>query len=491
MRIKNFSDAKSILFENLTVKQTLFKNTFWMAVAQVIDKFLRLVLLIYVARILGATEYGKFAFSLAFVTLFLVFFGLGINQIITRDFAQDKEKEREFSALLSLKVILGLVTVLVIWLGSFFITGDPMVQKIILILATFIFFETFCNTIYSFFQARQKMEYHSWTQILENVLITGLGLLVIFNFPSIENLAYSYLFSILIVFMVVLAILHFKIQPISIVWDMNVWNRFLKLSWPLALVAAFYYIHNHIDSVMMGYFGQITQTGWYNAAYGIAAAALIPMGLITTNFYPVLSKVLKESRQGFQRVWGYQMELIIIFVLPLVVGGVILAPKIIDFLYGQEFIPSVLALKILLVMTGIVFIYSVFQKSLIIFNQQKKIFQTMLAGVIVNVGLNIVLIPKYSLYGAAVATVITHLLILFLQLRFILKIGEINLFDSRIIQTFLGAIICSVAMYFIISLPLIYSLPVALTIFIGAVSYFILLWMYKKTVNKFFRIISV
>jgi O-antigen/teichoic acid export membrane protein len=183
------------------------------------------------------------------------------------------------------------------------------------------------------------------------------------------------------------------------------------------------------------------------------------------------------------------MELIIILAFPLVVGGGVLAPKIINSLYGQEFAPSALALQILLVMTGIVFIYSVFQKSLIIFDQQKKIFQTMLAGVILNIGLNVILIPKYSLYGAAVATVVTHLLILFLQLIFVLKIDEINLFNPRIIQAFFGAIICSVAMYFIISLPSIYSLPVALSIFVGAVIYLILLWAYKKTIDRFFKII--
>ena len=120
MRVRNFADVKNVLFNNLTVKQTIFKNTFWMALYHGIAKLLKLVFIIYVARILGATDYGRFTFSLAFVTLFCVFFSLGINQIIIRDFARNKEKEKEFSAILSLKIVLGLITIVAIWISSFF-----------------------------------------------------------------------------------------------------------------------------------------------------------------------------------------------------------------------------------------------------------------------------------------------------------------------------------------------------------------------------------
>jgi len=94
--IKNiFLDPKSFFLENLGVKQTIFKNTFWLAVAEGVTRLLKLALLIYVARILGATEYGKFNFALAFVGLFAIFADLGLSQITTREFSREKEKEKE------------------------------------------------------------------------------------------------------------------------------------------------------------------------------------------------------------------------------------------------------------------------------------------------------------------------------------------------------------------------------------------------------------
>ena len=60
-------NIRELFLENIGIRQTIFKNTFWLTAAEVVIGFLRLGLLIYVARILGATEYGKFTFAFSFV----------------------------------------------------------------------------------------------------------------------------------------------------------------------------------------------------------------------------------------------------------------------------------------------------------------------------------------------------------------------------------------------------------------------------------------
>ena len=57
----------NFLFKNLGIQQTVFKNTFWLAAAEGISRFSRLILIIYVARIFGVNDYGKFNFALAVV----------------------------------------------------------------------------------------------------------------------------------------------------------------------------------------------------------------------------------------------------------------------------------------------------------------------------------------------------------------------------------------------------------------------------------------
>lgn len=495
MDIKNtirniISNPGAFFLENLGVKQTIFKNTFWLAVAEGISRFLKLILIIYVARIFGATGYGKFTFALAFVSLFAVFSDFGLSSITTRELAREKEREKEFSAILSLKILLSLGTLILMLVGSLCITPDPIIQKVIWILGIYILFNSFSEIVYAFLRARQRMEYESWTKILQSILVTGAGFFVILNFPSVQNLSYSYLFASLLALIFILIFFHFKVLPLKISFEKSIWQKFLAMSWPLGFTAVFATIYNSIDSVMMGYLGQITQTGWYNAAHKIIGVTLIPAALISTSFFPVLSKFFKESREKLQRTWNYFMESMIFLAIPIMIGGITLAPKIINWIYDPSYFPSgketILAFQILIVMAGIAFLQSPFSQVLVVSNQQKKLFWITLFGAIINVILNLILIPKYSLYGAAATTVVTILLIFFLLFKFTSKFTPIKPLNLKFLFTFLGAGLASAAMYFTITQPVIYHLNVIFSVLIGAGIYFICLLGYKNLVGKIF-----
>ncbi len=485
MKFRNFANLRPLLFDNLSIKQTVFKNTFWLSVSTVADKLLILVFMIYVARILGATEYGKFTFVLAFISLLMIFSDFGLSAIVTREFAREKEKKEEFYSILSLKILLAIGTFILILLASFFIVPEKDIQRIVLPLALSCLIYGFVFIFYAFFQAQQKMEYQSWLDILQVLLRIGLGFYVLFNFPSAENLSYAYFFSVLIILILVLFFFHFKIFPLKINWNFFVWKKFLIMSWPLALAGLFSTIYNSTDSAMLGYFGQITETGWYNAAYRITITTLIPIGLLSTSFYPVLSKFFKESKERFQRTLNYQLEIVISLSLPLVIGGMVLAQKIIYFIYPLDFTPSILAFQILILTAGIIYLNSPLYHAMIASNQQAKTLWITLSGAIINVVLNLFLIPKYSLYGAAVATAITYFLMLLLLIIFIKKFTVIRFPVIKISLTFLTSAIASVLMYFVIKQPLIYNINIFLLVFIGALIYFMFFFILKFSVERF------
>lgn len=472
---KIFLNIKTFLLDNKTSKQTIIKNTFWLMFAEGMSRLLTLVLFIYVARILGATEYGKFTFALAFVYLLSIFSDLGISQIATREFSQEKEKEKDYPALLSLKFFLILGTLILVLISSFFIISDPVIKKIIWILALYVFSGSFAQIIYAFLEARQRMEYEAWAKILQTFLFVGFGFSVIFTFPSAENLASGYLIATLIFLSFLLLFFHFKIYQLKFAFNPAIWQKFLSMSWPLALSALFVAIYNEIDSVMMGSWGMITETGWYNAAYRIAGFALVPMALLSQSFFPALSKAFKESKEKLQNIWNYQMEAMIILAIPIMAGGIFFAPKIIDFIYNPEYTPSILAFQILIIMAGIIFLSNSFNSVLIASDQQKKLFWVTMAGVFANIILNLILIPKFSLYGAAVATVITQFLVFLLLIRLTLKLTTISFFNSKILLTLIGTGLSSGIMYFVITRPQIYHLHVIFSILIGIIVYFAIL----------------
>jgi len=494
MDIKNtirniISDPGAFFLKNLGTKQTIAKNTFWLAVAEGITRFLKLFLIIYVARILGATEYGKFTFALAFVSLFAIFSDFGISTITTRELAREKEKEKEkeFPAFLSLKLVLSIGTLVLICLGSFFITFDPVIRVIIWILGVYIIVSSFSGIIYAFFQARQKMEYEAWAKILQAIAVTGAGFFILFNFPSVQNLSLSYLFASLVALIFILLLFHFKIYQLKLSFNKNIWRNTLAMSWPLALGGMMGSICSNTDSTMMGYWGQITQTGWYNAAQRITFIALIPTGLIAASFFPVLSKFFGQSREKLQRSWNYFMETMIFIADPLVVGGIALATKIIDFVYDPSYFPSVLAFQILIITGGIIIIGVPFIQALIVSNQQKKTFLIVSIGATVNVILNLILIPRYSLYGAALTTLVAGFLMLFLSFKFTLKFTQIKPINLKLLSTFFIAFISSMIMYLVISFPDVYNLYIIFIILIGILVYFSAFFILKSVLKYFIK----
>jgi O-antigen/teichoic acid export membrane protein len=476
---------KSLFLDNNNTRQTIFKNTFWLSLSEVITRILGLFLFIYVANILGATEYGKFAFALSIVYLLNVFYGLTSSQIITREIAQDREKIKEISAIFSLKIILGLASLFLVIASSFFISQDLVVRKIILILAIYNLLNSFIEIIWAFFRARQKMEYEFLMKISQTILFVSLGFFVIFNYPSIVNFSYAYLFSTLVILLIFLVIFHIKIEPLKFSINKPIWKKILSLSWPLALVSIFSTIYNQTDSAMMGFWGQLTETGWYNASYKIIGVSLVPANLIALSFYPTISKAFKETKEKFQKLWDYFLGIMILLAVPLVIGGIVLAPKIINFVYDSSYFPSILSFQILIIMAGIVILSIAFQQMLIVINQQKKFFWVVLAGTVINIILNFILIPRLSLYGAGIATVITNLIIFIFLIIFSIKYVPVKVFNIKTLIIVLTAVISSYAMYFIIKYQPVYSLNIILSVLIGVIVYFLISAFILKFIFRF------
>jgi len=466
--------VKTLLFENIGIRQTIFKNTFWLTLAETTIHFLNLVIVVYAARILGATEYGKFAFALSFVSLFVIFSDLGLSNITTREFSGEEEKEKEYPSILSLKIILSFGAFLIMFIGSFLITTDPTIRSIIWVLTLFILISGFFNIIYAFLHSRQRMEYDAAAKILQIVLVASLGFFVLFTNPSSINLSYAYLSANLISLVLAMILFHYFFYHLKLKFNKNIWKRFLKISWPLSLgfIASWLYIN--IDSIMMGYLGHIAEIGWYNAASKISLAIIISVSLISRSFYPVLSKFYKESKEKLQHIWEYQIKLMIILALPTMIGGFVLAPKIINLFYGESYNSSILAFRILILVTGISFLYYPYGMILVVSNQQKRSFYLILTGAIINIILNLILIPKYSLYGAAVSTAIASIIILLLAIIIVKRFTPVssqNLLGVSIMSVFSGLIM--LAVIYLINTSIFIIIPISVAV------YFVVLYLLR------------
>jgi len=444
-----------IFFKNISYKQTILKNTFWITLAQISAGIINFFLIIYIIRKFGPTEYGKFAFALSFVSLFSTFFDFGLSTTVLREFARDKEKEKYFSNVLILKVFLGIVILFVILVISLFITPNKLILRLIIILGFYIFTLEMANLFYSMFRAQQKMQIEAIFRIL-HILILSSGVLgVIFLKPTVLNLSYAYAGANLTILIIIFIFCIFRNDNNSLLSfssNKSIWKEFLMIGLYIALAKGFGDITMNTDAVMLGYWGQITEIGWYKAASKIIGMALFPMAMVASAIFPALIAILNESKEKFLKYWESWRKGTVFLSIFLCFIVLAKADKIIEIAYSPDFFPAALALKILIIMAAIGYINILYFHILLIFDQQKRIFLVMLSAAIVNIILNLILIPKFSFYGACVATVITHFIILCQYFIFVSKYTIVKPFNSEFFFTLSIAITSGILMYLSLSL---------------------------------------
>jgi len=478
----------NFLLQNQNPGQIVFKNVFWLLSAEVLSGIFKLLLFILSARILGSENYGRFSFALAFVGLFLFLADFGLNQILTRELSKFPEKEQEIKAFLALKIFLALFTSFLIFSFSFFITKDPVSRLAIYILGAMILVHSFGELFFSVLRARQRMEIESFVRIFESFLTTSLGIFILFKIPSVFALSFVYFLGASSAVLILAFYFHKKIAPLGLDFNFSLWKKLIASCWPLAFVGIFAMIYNQIDSVMMGFWNQLEATGFYNAAYRLVGALMIPAALLGQAFFPQLALAVKRGKEEFQKVWDRLFQFSFFFGLPLAVGGFFTAKKIIvDFLYGESFLPSVFAFQILILMAGVFYLNNSFSRLLVAKNLQKKNFWIAFWGALFNIGANFYFIPKYSLYGAAFTTLATFVLMLFLFWFEARKIEQLKIFSPSSKKFFIDVFFASFLMGLVLRTALLQKGNIFLVVIFGLLIYLIAFYFLNK-ITKFLNL---
>ncbi|HHD92444.1 MAG TPA: flippase [Candidatus Portnoybacteria bacterium] len=395
------------------IKSTILKNTFWLGSSEIISRFLRFFLVVSAARILGVTEYGQFSFVSQILFFSAIFTDLGISPILTRELSKNWSREKKnISSTLLLKTILILLTWLAIFVLSFAFIHETIIRIILIILSFDTVSGAFIKFINALFEARQKMRYEAWGTVLRSFLIVISGLFILFNYPSIINLSWTYAIgSILTAIFLTYIYQKTTQEKLLLSIDTSNWKKILSISWPVAMTVVFAAIYHSMDSIMLGFWGMMTENGWYSAAYKIMDISLTPIIWISSSFFPVLSQKFKntQGKEAQKKIFVSHLSILTILGFPITIGGIMLAPQIINLVYGSAYQPSVLAFQILMGALLLIYLNNTFGQTLLAANFQKYSFGVTVIGAFINIALNWILIPRYSLYGAATATFLTYL----------------------------------------------------------------------------------
>ena len=386
--------------------QRIAKNTAALFAAHFVVSILGLVLSIFIARNLGDVIFGKYSFALAFTAIFAVFSDLGYNTLLIREVARDKfQASKYLSNVLCMRALLSLVIFALIVI-TINVMGYPAdTKKVVYLFGIYTLIVSFAAVFKVTFRAFEKMEYEAGITILGNIIRVSLGLLVLFLGYGLIELAWVFLFSGLADVLFSFFVCERKFVKPKIELDFDFWKSTIKIALPLSMLSIFGIIYVRIDTIMLSVMKGDAVVGWYNAAYGLVLAFKPIPQLFMNALFPLMSSYFVSSKDSLKVVYEKSFKYLFILGLPLAVGITLLADKIILLLYGQQFSNSIIALQILAWDALLIFLYMCSAFILVSIDKQNQMAVIAGSTALINVTLNLFLIPSFSYVGAAIATI--------------------------------------------------------------------------------------
>ena len=456
--------------------QRIAKNTGVLLAAQVLGHLLGFFYMMYTARYLGAAGFGILSFALAFLAIFGIFTDFGLRPLTIREVARDKTLAPKYLANLSgMKVALisatfGLIAITINLLGY---PGQTI--KVVYLVALSVMLNSFTTMFYSIFQAYERMEYQSLGQILNGALmLAGVVLAMKLGF-SVVGFASLYFLSSILCLVYSLFVLRTRFSGLFFQWsqrklemEWGFWKATAKEAIPFGLGMFFVMIFYWIDSVMLSLMKGDAVVGWYNVAYRMVLVLLfIPQAFIAA-IYPVTSRFHVTSQDSLKSSHEKSFKYLTIIGVPIAVGTTLLAQRLVLSIFGRSYMNSILPLQILVWSAVFIFMSITFGNLFNCLNRQSIVTKITGICVVVNVAFNIILIPKYSLIGASIATVLTEFVSLSLCFVWGFKIGY-GISERKLVNIAIRVLTSSILMglYIIIfrNIALFVLLPSAVLIY--------------------------
>ena len=365
----------------------------------------------YVARYLGAEGFGILSFALAFTAMFGVFTDIGVQGLMIREIARDKSLAPKFMGNIAvLKIFLTIITFGLIALIINLLNYPWQTIQVVYLMALSLVLNAFSTMFYSVFRANERMEFEAIGQVLGSAITLGGAFWAISHDYSVVGFAFIYFIVGVIILVYSLAVSGWKFTMPAFEVDLGFWKETIKQAWPFAISAIFVSLYYSVDSVMLSLMKGDAAVGWYSAAYRLVFLFAYLFGVYSITIFPIMSRFYTDSKYWLRFTYERTFKYMLVLAIPVGAGMTLLANKIIMLIFGFWYVNSVAPLQILVWSIVLLCVSSPFFLLLNALNKQILASKAIVIGGVLNVILNLLLIPRYSYIGASIATIVTQFL---------------------------------------------------------------------------------
>ena len=386
------------------------ENAVWLCLDRGLRMGVSLTVGIWFARYLGPEQFGIFNYAIAFVSLFGVIAPLGLNGIVVRDLIKSPQSANAILGTAFILHLLGsLFAVSLIFSTALLIRPEEELTQLIIILLSICLIFQSSSVIKYWFESQVQSKY---SVLIENSVFIGIsvirGAMIFYEAPLVWFAWVS--LAEAVVGAIGLFLVYSKITGKLNDWTASIARAksLLRSSWPLVLSGIAIMIYIRIDQIMLGQMIGEKAVGIYSAAVRISEVwYTVPM-IIVASVFPNILKIKYKDSIVYKRRIEDLLNLMVTLAFILAIIITLESKSIIYFLYGDNFAEAAGVLTIHIWAGVFVFIGVVGGNWYLAENLQHLFFRCTLVGALLNIALNLILIPKYGVQGSAIATVISQ-----------------------------------------------------------------------------------
>ncbi|PIE58729.1 MAG: hypothetical protein CSA33_02185 [Desulfobulbus propionicus] len=363
------------------------------------------LIFILAARLLGAELFGQYAYVTVFLGLAILVAEFGTNSVLASDIVRAETQAPKYWGNFILMRVCFTLTTMALSIPVAWLVRPDLFSSLVIGLVGLLFLNSrFFDPIYQIFE-RPWLSF--WASALYAVMFAMLSGIVLVLKRPLEELIGAYVLANIIYTVFAAWISIPLIRPVfKLQWSLQ--QKMMRLAFPVGISGLFTLVHTKADTFMLAFMQNDTVVGIYNSAYRFLDMAVIMAVMLSNPLVPIFSQLAILDRERLRQRYSNILEILSLVIVPFAVIVPLLSKPLVALLFSNEYQEAALLLNIM-AWIGVLSFYSLFNFVALLAVKEVN-FQIWLGGLTasLNVFLNAILIPKFSFYGSAWATLLVE-----------------------------------------------------------------------------------
>ena len=407
------------------------KNAGWIFAEKFIRIIVGFVLFALISRVLGPTEFGFLSYYQTIATMLLAITSLGFDNVLINKFHQRKDHDVIFSTAFWSRIGCSVLIIAIFFVGLCFETSSLQNKFVLMACLVSLVFQT-QNTYFSYYQSQLKAAIITKVSLVSLIVSSLVKIFLLYKGADVLWFAASYSFDFFVSFIFIILLSNRK-QYISVNishFNIKMLKLLLRESWPIIASSIIIVLYTRLDQIMIMKMLGADSVALFSVAIRIAEAYIFIPAALVTSYYPLISRKTTKNNVLFY----FDVVYFSAFSMALLVA--ISAYYLIPLMFGMHYLDSYYVMLILLLGTTFAVFGSAFTNLMIIYGLTYLRLVRAVFGLLINFSLNIILIPRFGIIGAAFSSLISQLFAAWISNAFNKKTFECFRWQTTTVLTF-------------------------------------------------------